>query len=106
MPGASVQFCQEMFTYLWTHLMTALQKESEPAVIDSMVEAIRDIVDLMPEMLTDEQKQETFKVGCVRSVLVAVLGCEPARGLRCGTGLRTAGDLCSWMSACCRRWRS
>jgi len=60
-PGASVQFCQEMFTYLWTHLMTALQKESEPAVIDSMVEAIRDIVDLMPEMLTDEQKQETFK---------------------------------------------
>jgi hypothetical protein len=51
-----------MFTYLWQHLMTALGKESEPAVIDSMVEAVRDIVDLMPEMLTDEQKAHAFKV--------------------------------------------
>lgn len=59
--GASVQFCHEMFTYLWQHLMTALGKESEPAVIDSMVEAVRDIVDLMPEMLTDEQKAHAFK---------------------------------------------
>ena len=61
-PGASADFCQQMLTYLWTNLMAAIQKEHEPTVIDCMVDAIREIVDLLPEMITDEQKQEAFKV--------------------------------------------
>ena len=45
-PGASADSCQRMLSYLWTHVMAT--KEHEPTVIDCMVTAIREIVNLLP----------------------------------------------------------
>lgn len=52
-----------MLNYIWMHLIQAVHKEHEPTVIDCLMEAISDIIDLLPEMLSDTQKQEAFKVG-------------------------------------------
>jgi len=60
-PGASAAYCQELLNYIWTNLMAALSKEQEQAVIDSLVEAIREIVELVPEVISDEQKTQAFK---------------------------------------------
>jgi len=60
-PGASPEFCAHMLTYLWTHLMAAIQKEHEPTVMDCMVESIKEIVELLPEMMSDEQRNQAFQ---------------------------------------------
>eukprot|EP00951_Prasinocladus_malaysianus_P018510 scaffold147956_cov37-Prasinocladus_malaysianus.AAC.1 len=60
-----------MLQYLWTHLMTCLQKEQEQTVIDCMVEAVKDIIDLMPDMITDEQKTQAFAWDCCLSFSIS-----------------------------------
>lgn len=61
-PGATPELLQQMLHYLWTHLMGAIEKEHEPTVIDCMVDAIGEITDLLPDMISGEQQQQAFKV--------------------------------------------